>query len=157
MMKLICPHLRLKTCRQLNACFSLHVPFAFSFNAIRDLCRATFGGNISTRTLATRLRKMQKRHLVDRRSYPESPPRVEYSLTQEGRGFAQSVIQTIMILHGHMNKEYWQDIDPAMQNTIQRGRSNLEKRIRDPSQRDYLLRLYHSLPPLDGEPTTDDR
>ena len=102
---------------------------ALRFNTIRDLCRSTFGGNISTRTLSTRLAKMQKRHLVDRRSFPESPPRVEYSLTGEGKEFARSIIQAILILNTHMNEEYWNDIDPAMRNTIHRGRSNLAKRM----------------------------
>jgi DNA-binding HxlR family transcriptional regulator len=40
---------------------------------------------ISTRTLAERLRALERSGLVRRRSYPESPPRVEYELTDRGR------------------------------------------------------------------------
>lgn len=40
---------------------------------------------ISTRTLAERLRALEKAGLIRRRSYPESPPRVEYELTDRGR------------------------------------------------------------------------
>jgi len=130
---------------------------ALRFNTIRDLCKSTFGGNISTRTLSTRLTKMQKRHLVDRRSYPESPPRVEYSLTDDGREFAHSIIQAIIILNTHMKEEYWNDIDPAMRNTIQRGRSNLVKRMEDPQQRDCLLSLYRSLPRIDDSMVQEDK
>jgi len=39
---------------------------------------------ISTKTLAARLKKLQRRGLVERKVYGESPPRVEYSLTEKG-------------------------------------------------------------------------
>jgi DNA-binding HxlR family transcriptional regulator len=40
---------------------------------------------ISSRTLAERLRALEKQGIVRRHSYPESPPRVEYELTEKGR------------------------------------------------------------------------
>jgi DNA-binding HxlR family transcriptional regulator len=40
---------------------------------------------ISSRTLAERLRALERSGLVRRYSYPESPPRVEYELTAKGR------------------------------------------------------------------------
>ena len=39
---------------------------------------------ISPRTLSERLRWLEDEELVKRRSYPESPPRVEYELTEKG-------------------------------------------------------------------------
>jgi len=39
---------------------------------------------ISPRTLSERLRVLEEEELVLRQSYPESPPRVEYELTQRG-------------------------------------------------------------------------
>ena len=39
---------------------------------------------ISPRTLAERLRALEQEGIVERRSYPESPPRVEYELTSKG-------------------------------------------------------------------------
>src|ERR1700752_2690229 len=39
---------------------------------------------ISPRTLAERLRALEQEGIVERRSYPESPPRVEYELTAKG-------------------------------------------------------------------------
>ena len=39
---------------------------------------------ISPRTLAERLRALEQEGIVARQSYPESPPRVEYSLTEKG-------------------------------------------------------------------------
>jgi DNA-binding HxlR family transcriptional regulator len=39
---------------------------------------------ISPRTLSERLRALEQERIVLRRSYPESPPRVEYELTEKG-------------------------------------------------------------------------
>jgi DNA-binding HxlR family transcriptional regulator len=39
---------------------------------------------ISPRTLSERLRALEDEGIVLRRSYPESPPRVEYALTDKG-------------------------------------------------------------------------
>jgi DNA-binding HxlR family transcriptional regulator len=39
---------------------------------------------ISPRTLSERLRALEDEGIVDRRSYAESPPRVEYELTAKG-------------------------------------------------------------------------
>ena len=40
---------------------------------------------ISPRTLAERLRSLESEGMLVRRSYAESPPRVEYELTEKGR------------------------------------------------------------------------
>ena len=40
---------------------------------------------ISPRTLSLRLRALEEHGIVDRHTYPEVPPRVEYSLTSMGR------------------------------------------------------------------------
>jgi Predicted transcriptional regulators len=41
---------------------------------------------ISPRTLSERLRTLEHEGFLERRSFPESPPRVEYSLTEKGSG-----------------------------------------------------------------------
>ena len=59
---------------------------------IRDLAesRARFCelerslGGISPRTLSLRLRALEEEGVVHRRTFPEVPPRVEYSLTETG-------------------------------------------------------------------------
>lgn len=39
---------------------------------------------ISPRTLSLRLRALEEQGIVERRTYPEVPPRVEYALTDKG-------------------------------------------------------------------------
>jgi DNA-binding HxlR family transcriptional regulator len=49
------------------------------FTELEHSCRG-----ISPRTLSERLRALEQERIVVRRSYTESPPRVEYELTQKG-------------------------------------------------------------------------
>jgi DNA-binding HxlR family transcriptional regulator len=42
-------------------------------------------GGISPRTLSLRLRALEEEGILERRTYPEVPPRVEYALTEKGR------------------------------------------------------------------------
>ena len=42
-------------------------------------------GGISPRTLSLRLRSLEEEGIVHRRTFPEVPPRVEYSLTAKGQ------------------------------------------------------------------------
>jgi DNA-binding HxlR family transcriptional regulator len=60
---------------------------------IRDLadCRSRFCElerslhGISPRTLSLRLRALEEEGIVERQTFPEVPPRVEYALTEKGR------------------------------------------------------------------------
>jgi DNA-binding HxlR family transcriptional regulator len=49
------------------------------FSELEHSCRG-----ISPRTLSERLRALEQEEIVVRRSYTESPPRVEYELTEKG-------------------------------------------------------------------------
>jgi DNA-binding HxlR family transcriptional regulator len=62
---------------------------------------------ISPRTLAERLRVLETEGIVERHSYPESPPRVEYELT--AKGAALLPIIDAMREFGHA----WLDCDHA--------------------------------------------
>jgi DNA-binding HxlR family transcriptional regulator len=50
------------------------------FMELEHSCRG-----ISPRTLSERLDMLERQGVALRRSYPESPPRVEYELTEKGR------------------------------------------------------------------------
>jgi len=41
---------------------------------------------ISPRTLSLRLRALEEQGIIERKTFPEVPPRVEYTLTDKGRG-----------------------------------------------------------------------
>jgi DNA-binding HxlR family transcriptional regulator len=56
---------------------------AHGMKRFRELEHSSAG--ISSRTLAERLRALERAGIVRRYSYPESPPRVEYELTEKGR------------------------------------------------------------------------
>jgi len=54
---------------------------------------------ISPRTLSERLRVLEDEGIVERRSFPESPPRVEYELTAKGEALLPII--TEMRRFGH--------------------------------------------------------
>ena len=54
---------------------------------------------ISPRTLSERLRTLESEGFLERRSFPESPPRVEYSLTEKGHGLLPIIRE--MSKYGH--------------------------------------------------------
>ncbi len=57
---------------------------------------------ISPRTLAERLRTLEHEGLVVRRSYAESPPRVEYELTEKGEGLLPIISEMRRFGHEHL-------------------------------------------------------
>ncbi len=48
-------------------------------------------GQISPKSLTDLLKELQKEGLVERRTFPEVPPRVEYSLTEEGHQLSDAI------------------------------------------------------------------
>jgi DNA-binding HxlR family transcriptional regulator len=48
---------------------------------------------ISPRTLSLRLRELEAEGVVERRTYPEVPPRVEYALTEKGQALLPIIEQ----------------------------------------------------------------
>lgn len=47
---------------------------------------------ISPKTLADTLKQLQNEQLLNRESFAEIPPRVEYSLTEDGQGLREAVV-----------------------------------------------------------------
>lgn len=50
---------------------------------------------ISSKTLVTRLKELEKSGILERLSYNEIPPRVEYKLTSKGQELVKSVIDLL--------------------------------------------------------------
>lgn len=57
---------------------------------------------ISPRTLAERLRTLEQEGIVFRRSYAESPPRVEYELTDKGAALLPIIEEMRRFGHEHL-------------------------------------------------------
>ena len=49
----------------------------------------------SSKTLAIRLKQLERNEILERRAYKEIPPRVEYRLTKKGQELAESVIDLL--------------------------------------------------------------
>jgi DNA-binding HxlR family transcriptional regulator len=50
---------------------------------------------ISSKTLASRLKELEKSGILERRAYNEIPPRVEYKLTEKGQELVESIINLV--------------------------------------------------------------
>ena len=79
-----------------------------SFLIVRDLLQGpkrfkelSLSLPVSTRTLTLKLKNLEARGLIIRKSFLEKPPRVEYSLTKEGLGL-KPVITAMM----HYGEKY---------------------------------------------------
>ena len=57
---------------------------------------------ISPRTLSERLRALEDEEIVERRSYAESPPRVEYELTEKGAALLPIIEEMRRFGHGYL-------------------------------------------------------
>src|SRR5687768_7275391 len=76
-------------------------------------------GGISPRTLSLRLRALEAEGVVERRTYPEVPPRVEYRLTAKGRALVPLIDQMrhygrewLMNGNGHASDESQATAEP---------------------------------------------
>lgn len=77
--------------RVLELCLLLMEHGPMRYNELRRLL-----GAISTRTLADKLAFLQSRGLVERRLFDESPPRVEYTLTERGRVLTDLLVPVLL-------------------------------------------------------------
>ena len=71
------------------------IPLCCSTSPVRyKKFRETLKG-FSSKTLAYRLRELEKGGILERRSYNEIPPRVEYRLTTKGQELVESIINLL--------------------------------------------------------------
>ncbi len=60
---------------------------------------------ISPRTLSERLRALEHEGIIERRSYAESPPRVEYELTEKGEAMLPIIDEMRRFGHAWLAEE----------------------------------------------------
>jgi DNA-binding HxlR family transcriptional regulator len=74
------------------------IPLCCTTNPVRYIkFRHTLKG-FSSKTLAARLKELQKTGILERKSYNETPPRVEYNLTDKGQELVESIINLLQWL-----------------------------------------------------------
>jgi DNA-binding HxlR family transcriptional regulator len=71
------------------------IPLCCTTNPVRYIkFRHTMKG-FSSKTLAARLKELQRIGVLERKSYNETPPRVEYNLTYKGQELVESIINLL--------------------------------------------------------------
>lgn len=68
---------------------------------------------ISPRTLSERLRALEDEHILVRHSFPEAPPRVEYTLTEKGRALLAVTEAMRQFGHDWLDCSHSHDDTPA--------------------------------------------
>src|SRR5574337_1768550 len=59
----------------------------------KDLNKSLSG--ISPKTLSDRLKELEKMNIIERKSFAEIPPRVEYSLTKKGEELGRALMPVV--------------------------------------------------------------
>jgi len=71
------------------------IPLCCSTNPVRYIKFRNKLKGFSSKTLAIRLKELEKGGILERRAYNEIPPRVEYNLTNKGQELVESVINLL--------------------------------------------------------------
>jgi DNA-binding HxlR family transcriptional regulator len=91
---------RLRTIITKRGTLEILIPLCCSTEPVRyKQFRQALKG-ISSKTLASRLKELEKGGILERRAYSEIPPRVEYRLTGKG----QELVESVMYLLAWMKK-----------------------------------------------------
>jgi DNA-binding HxlR family transcriptional regulator len=72
----------------------IHRPYRYG-EIRKSLLKGTLGKPVTPRVLSRELKELQLRGLIHRRQYDVLPPKVEYSLTELGRGL-EPILQSIV-------------------------------------------------------------
>ena len=71
------------------------IPLCCSTNPVRHKQFRELLKGFSSRTLARRLKELEKGGILERQAYNEIPPRVEYRLTAKGQELVESIINLL--------------------------------------------------------------
>jgi DNA-binding HxlR family transcriptional regulator len=75
--------------------FEMLIPLCCTTNPVRYKQFRELMKGISSKTLARRLKELEKDGILERKSYNEIPPKVEYKLTQKGQELVESIFNLI--------------------------------------------------------------
>lgn len=68
------------------------IPLCCNTSPVRYMTFRNSMKGFSSKTLAIRLKELEKGGILNRKSYNEIPPRVEYALTEKGQELIESII-----------------------------------------------------------------
>ena len=71
------------------------IPLCCSTNLVRYKQFRELMKGISSKTLARRLKELEKDGILERHAYNEIPPRVEYKMTEKGQELVESIFNLI--------------------------------------------------------------
>lgn len=80
------------------------IPLCCSTDPVRYLTFRKSMKGFSSKTLTIRLRELEKSGILERHSYNEIPPRVEYRLTSKGQELVESIINLLQWMRKWSNK-----------------------------------------------------
>ncbi len=75
--------------------FEMLIPLCCTTNPVRYKQFRELMKGISSKTLARRLKELEKDGILERYAYNEIPPRVEYKLTKKGQELVESIFNLI--------------------------------------------------------------
>lgn len=75
--------------------FEMLIPLCCTTNPVRYKQFRELMKGFSSKTLARRLKELEKDGILERKAYNEIPPRVEYKMTKKGQELVESVLNLI--------------------------------------------------------------
>jgi len=75
--------------------FEMLIPLCCTTNPVRYKQFRELMNGISSKTLARRLKELERDGILERHAYNEIPPKVEYKLTKKGQELVESIFNLI--------------------------------------------------------------
>src|SRR5687767_7269941 len=75
--------------------FEMLIPLCCTTNPVRYKQFRELMKGFSSKTLARRLKELERDGILERQSYNEIPPRVEYKMTKKGQELVESILNLI--------------------------------------------------------------
>ena len=75
--------------------FEMLIPLCCTTTPLRYMKFKELMKGISSKTLARRLKELERDGILERRAYNEIPPKVEYKLTKKGQELVESIFNLI--------------------------------------------------------------
>jgi DNA-binding HxlR family transcriptional regulator len=75
--------------------FEMLIPLCCTTSPVRYKQFRELMKGISSKTLARRLKELEKDRILERQAYNEIPPRVEYKLTKKGQELVESILNLL--------------------------------------------------------------